>query len=239
MLINLKPAFEALRLTHEICYNTELHNKIYEIKDYSTHRSSASRGNCTFTRGFMNGYVIHTHPFGSKAYPSSEDIISVVSHNNVVVSIIVTTIGIWEISYHGSYNLSSSDKKYLQKKINNSISLPLYDLGLNRGLDRSKPDGIESDELLKNIHKYKGNIQKIFKKQNVKGLKIRFTFIHDVPKDKIYTVNSSSIKSFSSSSRGSIKKKHRRTRRYKKNKKVKRIIRKKTRAKQRARRKTR
>ena len=223
MLINLKPAFEALRLTHEICYNTELNNNnIYELKDYSTHRSSASRGNCTFTKGFMNGYIIHTHPFGSKAYPSSEDIISVVRHNNVEVSIIVSTIGVWELSYHGSYDLSSGDIKYLQKKINNSISLPLYDLGLNRGLDRSKPDGIESDELLKNIRKYKKNIQKIFKKHNVKGLKIRFTFIHDVPEDNIYTVNSSSINSFSSSSRKTIKKKHRRTRRYKKNKKVKR-----------------
>ena len=230
MLINLTPAFEALRLTHEICYNTELNNNIYELKDYSTHRSSASRGNCTFTKGFMNGYVIHTHPFTSKAYPSSEDIISVVSHNNVEVSIIVSTIGVWELSYHGSYDLSSGDIKYLQKKINNSISLPLYDLGLNRGLDRSKPDGIESDELLKNITKYKKNIQKIFKKHNVKGLKIRFTFIHDIPEDKIYTVNSSSINSVLSS-----KKKHRRTKKYKKNKKVNSRRRERKRTKRRAR----
>ena len=230
MLINLTPAFEALRLTHEICYNTELNNNIYELKDYSTHRSSASRGNCTFTKGFMNGYVIHTHPFTSKANPSSEDIISVVSHKNVEVSIIVSTIGVWELSYHGSYDLSSGDIKYLQKKINNSISLPLYDLGLNRGLDRSKPDGIESNELLKNIRKYKKNIQKIFKKHNVKGLKIRFTFIHDIPEDKIYTVNSSSINSVLSS-----KKKHRRTKKYKKNKKVKRRRRDRKRTKRRAR----
>ena len=235
MLINLTPAFEALRLTHEICYNTELNNNIYELKDYSTHRSSASRGNCTFTKGFMNGYVIHTHPFGSKAYPSSEDIISVVSHKNVEVSIIVSTIGVWELSYHGSYDLSSGDIKYLQKKINNSISLPLYDLGLNRGLDRSKPDGIESDELLKNITKYKKNIQKIFKKHKVKGLKIRFTYIHDVPEDKIYTVNSSSINSVLSSSRETTKKKHRRTKKYKKNKKVKRRRRDRKRTKRRAR----
>jgi len=187
MKLNLYPAFEALSLSHEICYNTEKDNNgIYQLLDFSDHRSSASRGNCRFTRGLMNGYILHTHPYGSKAYPSSEDILQSINSRHTNISFIVTTIGVWELIYKGNKSVNNKNRNSIMKRINDMISEPLYDAGLLRGLDRSKPQTITKKQLLNKIKRYTIRVSKLLEKKGIKGFKINFTHIHDIPDDRLY-----------------------------------------------------
>ena len=182
MKLNLYPAFEALSLPHEICYNTEKDNNgIYQLLDFSDHRSSASRGNCRFTRGLMNGYILHTHPYGSKAYPSSEDILQSINSRHTKISFIVTTIGVWELIYKGDKSIDYKNRESIMNRINDIISEPLYDAGLLRGLDRSKPETITKKQLFNKIKRYTVRVSKLLEKKGIKGFKINFTHIHDIP----------------------------------------------------------
>ena len=211
MKLNLYPAFEALSLPHEICYNTEKDNNgIYQLLDFSDHRSSASRGNCRFTRGLMNGYILHTHPYGSKAYPSSEDILQSINSRHTKISFIVTTIGVWELIYKGDKSIDNKNSESIMNRINDMISEPLYDAGLLRGLNRSKPQTITKKQLFNKIKRYTVRVSKLLEKKGIEGFKINFTHIHDIPDNRLYTVNSSSIKSLKKKSKKKKKKTKRR-----------------------------
>ena len=194
MKIDISPAVEALSLTHEICYNTqEEQDSTYTLLDNSSHRSSESRGNCRFTRGFMNGYIIHTHPNTSKAYPSSEDILSTVRHSGVNISFIVTTIGVWELSYKDAFYIDSKQNRAIMKKINDSVSRPLYDAGIRRKLTKTVPKGINLDKLLDLIEEYKSNVISTLKKYNINNFVINFKHMSDIPDPSDYTVQASSV----------------------------------------------
>ena len=196
MKLNLYPAFEALSLPHEICYNTQLDNNgIYQLLDYSDHRSSASRGNCRFTKGKMNGIILHTHPYGSKAYPSSEDIIYSINNYDIKKSFIVSTIGVWEIIYDGIKYINFNNIQKIKNKHDNLIARPLYNVGLNRGLDRSRPENVSVKNLNKKIKDYSNKVTKLMEENGIPGLKINFTHIHRIPKNKIYDTNDTSIRS--------------------------------------------
>ena len=196
MKLNLYPAFEALSLPHEICYNTQLDNNgIYQLLNYSDHRSSASRGNCRFTKGTMNGIILHTHPYGSKAYPSSEDIIYSINSYDIKKSFIVSTIGVWEIIYDGETYINFNKIENIKNKHDNLIARPLYNVGLNRGLDRSRPENVSVKNLNKKIKDYSNKVTKLMEENGIPGLKINFTHIHRIPENKIYDTNDTSIRS--------------------------------------------
>jgi len=189
MIINLKPAFDALSLTHEICYNTkETSKNKYELQDFSDHRSSASRGNCVFTHGYQNGIICHTHPYSSKAYPSSEDILNVIKHSSVKLSLIVTTIGVWELSLQDSVSIDLKDTEHIKSVINNHISLPLYEFGLLRNLNTHLPSGKNLDQLLDTIYEYKRHlIHYLSTKYDINNFNINFVHVSSIPDKLNYT----------------------------------------------------
>lgn len=87
-----------LKKPYEMCYNIEEQYNdelilVYESKGQSI--SQNRRGSCYHKR--YSKWILHTHPFISKAYPSGEDIVKVIKHEIIKNSLIVTSWGIWHI----------------------------------------------------------------------------------------------------------------------------------------------
>jgi len=92
-------------------------------------------------------YIWHTHPYGSKSYPSSTDILKVIKKkNDVKCSLIFTPWGIWEIAGYKKFNLTQ-DKKERQTEYINAKFSKLY-----FSTEKGKAKNL-TDENLESIYK--------------------------------------------------------------------------------------
>lgn len=69
-------------------------------------------------------YVWHTHPNTHKAYPSAEDIMSVVKNRKPIIkiSIIITAWGIWVLQSQNKIHITDRNRDYYQNKIQKIIN---------------------------------------------------------------------------------------------------------------------
>jgi proteasome lid subunit RPN8/RPN11 len=114
--------------------NTHLNNNDFEISGkyendnfYMIHQGEPKlKGKRTSVKIDNNLIIWHTHPSVSKYYPSVEDICKILKiHRNqeIYLSIIFTTYGIWALSNFMKTTNISDD---LQKVINEEINTPFY-----------------------------------------------------------------------------------------------------------------
>lgn len=61
-------------------------------------RIPGERGSCNQDRAY--NIMWHTHPSISKYYPSMEDILSVLKHGSIKISLIFTEYGVWNLIYN-------------------------------------------------------------------------------------------------------------------------------------------
>lgn len=140
----------------EICGNLILHNNCLisdEKNEVIGYEISESVGTCnhkTYTK-----YIFHTHPLHTKSYPSREDIINVLKHNEIEYSIIFTRWGIWNIW------CSEKIRDGLAKKYQKFIETKEFDI---YKLDKTQKEFTENhvkiinnyiEILEKRFHKYK------------------------------------------------------------------------------------
>lgn len=115
LVVNLN--FEACGHLLENKENAEL--QVY-ISVYGT--SIGERGTCQHTE--YTKYIFHTHPRKLIAYPSAEDVVTILKeHPGVgalypVTSVIFTSWGIWEVSSAQKYRLDQNWLKFLHESVN-------------------------------------------------------------------------------------------------------------------------
>jgi len=71
-------------------------------------------------------YIFHTHPYYSKSYPSSTDIIKVMNNSIIISSLIFTKWGIWEI-YSAKKMKFNDIQKEETKEILNKFLKGIYE----------------------------------------------------------------------------------------------------------------
>jgi len=123
--------------------------------------------------GRFSRHIWHTHPYNSKGYPSSEDVIQVVKKhtkvihdNDPVSSVVFTRWGIWEISSVNKLPINFEDRTYRFLEYNLSRVGHILYFASNKGRATQPP--------LDMIERYISNVKKITEKVGI-NLKIAFT----------------------------------------------------------------
>jgi hypothetical protein len=104
------------------------------IDNYGLSYSPTHRASCMLKR--YSRYIWHTHPHTSKAYPSWEDIITVIKHHNIndknsntkfwpEVSLIFTFWGIWDVRCKNKTKMTEKYQKYIEQ-VHNYCVKKLY-----------------------------------------------------------------------------------------------------------------
>lgn len=109
MFIDSNVAYKLLENKSELCGFLD-ENGTIKVDTFGTFENG--RGTCLHSH--REPYMWHTHPFGLKAYPSAEDILSILKkHDNPIVSLIFTSWGIWEMTAVNKLVLDETWKVYL------------------------------------------------------------------------------------------------------------------------------
>ena len=107
-----------LQKNYEICASLDKNAQDeYEIKQYSGDISiqHSHRGMCEWSKITLTPVILHTHPIGTKSYPSKEDYSKVWKDKYVDViqtSLIITPIGIFQMintKYKETYKTSKNE----------------------------------------------------------------------------------------------------------------------------------
>lgn len=97
-----------------------------------TTKKETGRGSCNWKENYQNVYLFHSHPVISRSYPSTEDIIKVIKHAKIMISIVATRWGLyiikptensWKIAHHWNDDVY---KKYF-KRVDQELSY-IYEL---------------------------------------------------------------------------------------------------------------
>lgn len=139
------------------------------------------RAMCIFPSG-MHPYLFHSHPIKSKSYPSNEDIIKLLRHDYIKISVIATRWGIYvikptdksrEFALHYS-KLNRDDqydeyKKIFGEYINKLVKIEIKK-GYYKGVYTSVLDRDDLDYLYRQLNEI----------SNITGLEIKFCTWRDL-----------------------------------------------------------
>lgn len=177
--------FHAFTNSNEICgCAIEYDNKFLLYREYN----DGEQGNCYYTNKY--NIIWHTHPYTSKQYPSSTDLLKVIKYEHTI-SFIFCIFGLWTIKFEEQRNNTVIDnitKKFKEKNNPGHI----YYKSTNRGM---QPTAIS-------IYNYIQNIKQIVNNElgyvNNPGFELTFNYwknhprmssmpieIPDIPEDHI------------------------------------------------------
>ena len=123
-----KMLIDVFELDYEMCGIYTLNSPIaapFLLNEYS--RIDGNSDNCTITNKEDYAIIWHTHSYKSKYYPSLEDLLTIFkirrNRENIKVSIIYTTIGVWIIQTYETYkpNLIPQSVKDQIEETNNAF----------------------------------------------------------------------------------------------------------------------
>lgn len=152
---------------YEICGNFDLDSTSGELKILYTVKGTydAVKGAnmCTQTDKYASNYLYHTHPYTSYAYPSFDDIWTVVKRrkekNIHFTSFIFTIWGLWLLLPVGDSYVDEKLHDKLKKKFSNTIIEFHAGQKSNSGITKSKEYTPEIYELIINYIKA---VQEVF-----------------------------------------------------------------------------
>jgi hypothetical protein len=148
----------------EVCGYIE--GNIENQKPFLVLTDVGNTNSCVLTRYYS--VIWHTHPKSEKGYPSTQDILKVLKHEQIRKSLVFTTWGIWIISNVG---------KTINKHANHDNSLLLYFQDLIQGnIDRLYRYN-ERGRKLVDINKTETVIKHIVEKINKHGFSLEIDLI--------------------------------------------------------------
>lgn len=121
-LISLK---KKLSLDYNVCGSLLYKNNTEYIKISQNKNTSVDKKRMGCTTNISSKIIYHIHPIGTQIYPSTQDILKMMKmkNNNIENNLVITTIGIWNISCINKTLESQDDmikvhkiiKKYVEK----------------------------------------------------------------------------------------------------------------------------
>lgn len=156
-----------------IYYNYEICGSLFNINGILTPNmiyNGSLEGRRSCVNFDLSEMDFHTHPIGSKWYPSGEDICNIMfesknKNKNLIKSFVFNEFGYWVISLTNEKKEDNFvEKEETAKYINNYISRILHRIGRGRILPEIEIINFYIDE----IEKYSNNIKLEFYKKRLK-----------------------------------------------------------------------